>query len=108
MPVKLTVLYPSPDDESHFEKHYTGVHVGLSRQVPGLQRFESARVVGTPDGSPPSYYRVAELTFADLEALRQAYDSEAGREAADDVRNLCPDGARMLICELDEHGLDGS
>ena len=45
MTVKLVVLYTHPDDADAFDQHYLDVHMPLVNKLPGLQRFESGRIV---------------------------------------------------------------
>ena len=65
MTVKLVVLYTQPEQPEEFERHYTEQHVPLVHAIPGLQQFDAGRFVSAGDGGELSYYRIAELTFAD-------------------------------------------
>jgi hypothetical protein len=47
----------------------------------GITKFVASRVVGTPDGSPAPFYRVAELHFPSLEALQTAAASPSAQKA---------------------------
>jgi uncharacterized protein (TIGR02118 family) len=77
--VKAVVLYHPPEDPEAFERYYADTHTGLAKAIPGLQRFEAARGVATPDGSAVPYQRIAELTFEDMDALQAALGSEGAR-----------------------------
>ena len=46
--IRLTVAYNQPSDADAFYKHYENVHVGLAKAIPGLEKFEWSKVVGTP------------------------------------------------------------
>jgi uncharacterized protein (TIGR02118 family) len=35
---QMVVIYKTPKDTVAFEKHYSGVHVPLAKQLPGLRR----------------------------------------------------------------------
>src|SRR5215213_3755587 len=61
--VKLTVLYGHPDDSDAFEEYYANTHLPLVEKMPNLQRYEAARIVATPDGSEPPYYRSSRVTM---------------------------------------------
>ena len=87
--MKVTVLYTPPTDPEAFEEHYLATHGPLVLQMPGLVRLETARQVGTPDGSPSPYYRTAELYFDDMDALGKAFGSDPGKAAAKDAADLC-------------------
>jgi len=67
---KLTIQYFDPADADDFETAYRERHVPLVHAVPGLERF----TISLPhsDGAP---YLVAELWFADGEALSTARTS---------------------------------
>ncbi len=47
--VKLTVLYAHPDDPDAFEEYYADTLVPLVDEIPNLQRYEAARIIGTPE-----------------------------------------------------------
>ncbi|WP_329557327.1 EthD family reductase [Streptomyces sp. NBC_00696] len=102
MTVKLMVLYTRPVDGDAFDEHYRGVHAPLVEAVPGLQRWESARVAGAADGGGQTFHRVAELYFTDMESLEAALGSEEGRATGRDYRQIAPLGSRMFIAALDE------
>ena len=80
---KLVVLYPYPQDVDAFERAYTDEHVPMVNEntMKGITKFVATKVVGTADGSPPPFYRMAELYFPSLETL-QACASSAGAQAA--------------------------
>ena len=66
--VKGTALFGHPEDPDAFEEYYANTHVPLVQKIPNLLRFEPARIVATPAGSEPSYYRIGELYFEDMRA----------------------------------------
>jgi uncharacterized protein (TIGR02118 family) len=99
--VKVIVLYGQPSDPDAFEQHYAGTHVPLADKIPDLRLFEASRVVATPDGSEPPYYRVAELSFDSLEALQAALSSPEGQETVADIPNFASGGATVLIAQVD-------
>lgn len=101
MTVKLVVLYTAPDDLDAFEDHYRTVHGPLVDKVPGLLRWEGARIVAAGDGGEQSYYRSAELYFADHDALQAALASEQGRATAADYERIAPAGSRLFVAEVD-------
>ncbi len=80
---KIIVLYPYPADVEVFEKAYTEEHMPLvsPETLPGLVKFVGTRFIGTADGSPPPFYRMAELYYPSLEAL-QAAASSVGAQTA--------------------------
>jgi uncharacterized protein (TIGR02118 family) len=60
---KVVVLYPAPRDVDSFERAYTRDHAPMvtAQNFKGITRFVASKVVGTPDGSPAPFYRIAEL-----------------------------------------------
>ena len=102
MTVKLVVLYTQPENGDSFDEHYLGVHAPLVEKIPGLQRWESARVVAAPDGGEQTYFRIAELYFSDLEALQAALGSAEGQATAGDFQQIAPPGSRMFIAAVDD------
>ncbi|MBV9050490.1 MAG: EthD family reductase [Solirubrobacterales bacterium] len=97
--VKIVVLYGHPSDPAAFENYYANNHRPLVAKVPNLQRFEAGRIIGTPDGSEASFYRVAELWFNGQEELQAAMSSPEGQETAGDLPNFATGGATVLIAE---------
>ena len=102
MTVKLVVLYTHPDDPDVFDRHYFDTHAPLVKVIPGLQRFETGRLVGAPDGGEQPYHRVAELYFADQAALEAAFGTDEGKAAAADYQQIAPPGSRMFAQALDD------
>ena len=97
MTVKLVVLYTQPDDPEAFDQHYRDTHAPLVHKLPGLQRLETGRFVAAIDGGDKPFYRVAELYFADQEALNAAFGSDEGKATAGDYQQIAPRGSRMFL-----------
>ena len=102
MTVKLVVLYTQPENPDAFDEHYLGVHMPLAAKLPGLQRAETGRIVSALDGGEQTYYRVAELYFADQDALGAAFGTDEGKATAADYQQIAPPGSRMFIETLDD------
>lgn len=101
MTVKLVVLYTQPDDPDAFDEQYLSVHVPLVEKLPGLQRFETGKFTMALDGGEQTYHRLAELYFADQDAMNAAFGSPEGAETAADYGQIAPPGSRMLIEVID-------
>src|SRR5712692_6460769 len=101
MTVKLVVLYTQPEDAGAFDQHYLGVHMPLVAKIPGLQRAEAGRIVSAFDGGEQTYHRVAELYFADQEALGAGFATDEGKATAADYQKIAPPGSRMFVEALD-------
>ena len=102
MTVKLVVLYTHPDDPDAFDRYYFDTHVPLVTVIPGMQRAETGRLVAALDGGERTYYRVAELYFADQAALEAAFGSDQGKATAADYQQIAPPGSRMFIQAIDD------
>jgi uncharacterized protein (TIGR02118 family) len=102
MTVKLVVLYTQPTDPNGFDAHYLDTHMPLVHALPGLQRTETGRFVAALDGGETTYYRCAELYFADQVAMDSAFGSTEGQATAADYGQIAPPGSRMFIEYLDD------
>jgi uncharacterized protein (TIGR02118 family) len=101
MTVKLVVLYTQPGDGEEFDRHYLAVHGPLVAKIPGLDRWEGARIVAAPDGGEQTYHRIAELYFSDMDALGAALGTDEGKATAADYGQIAPPGSRMFIASVD-------
>jgi uncharacterized protein (TIGR02118 family) len=100
--VKLTVLYGHPKDPAAFERYYLDTHTPMALKVKGVRRFEVAKVVATADGSPPPYYRIADLYFDSVQHLQECLGSKEGQAAAADIANFASGGATLLIADVQD------
>jgi uncharacterized protein (TIGR02118 family) len=99
--VKAVVLYGPPEDADAFERYYADTHTALATAIPGLQRFEAAKGIATPDGSDLPCQRIAELTFEDMNALQAGLGSEEGQAAVTDIANFATGGVTIFFAEID-------
>src|SRR5690242_20320676 len=97
MAAKVVVLYGKPDDPDAFDAHYHDVHAPLVEKIPGLQRWSQAKIVAAADGGDVPYHLIVELHFADPSDIDAAFGSDEGKAAADDYRQIAPDGSRMFV-----------
>ena len=102
MTVKLVVLYTRPADADAFDRHYLDVHMPLVGKIPGLQRAEAGRITAALDGGEQTFYRAAELYFADTDALQAGLGSAEGKATAADYRKIAPPGSRMFVEAIDD------
>ncbi len=61
-------------------------------RLPGLQRAEAGRLTAALDGGGQTFYRIAELYFADQAAMNTALGSPEGQATAADSRRSHPPG----------------
>ena len=99
--VKLSVLYGPPDDPATFEDYYGSTHVPLAAKIPDVARFEASLVIGTPDGSPAAYHRIAEVWFESAAVLDASMGSAEGQAAVADIPNFASGGATVVISTID-------
>lgn len=99
--VKLTALYKKPADPQEFDRHYYDIHIPLATAMPGLRRFEVAKITGAPGGESP-YHLIADLYFDDFEALKTAMSSPEGKAAAKDVGTFAKDIVQMMFSQVEE------
>jgi len=99
--VKLIVLYLPPTSPSDFEAYYAETHGPLVDKIPGLQRFEPAKVIGAPGGGEAKYYRIAELYFDSPSDLEAALESPEGQAAVEDLDNFATGGVEVFVAEVE-------
>lgn len=101
---KLIVLYPTPRDVNAFERAYTQDHAPMvtPQTFKGINRFVASKVVGTPDGSAPPFYRIAELHFPSMEALQAAAASAPAQEAVAHAVSISSGGKPVFLVAEEE------
>lgn len=101
---KVVVLYPTPPDQSAFERAYTQDHAPMvtGQNFTGIQKFVASRVVGTPDGSAPPFCRIAELHFPSMEALQAAVASASAQKVVAHAFSISSGGAPMILVAEEE------
>jgi uncharacterized protein (TIGR02118 family) len=100
--VKLIVAYKHPTDSDEFERRYQSEHVEMARRIPHMSRIEFGKVVGLMDGSPAPYHRIAELYFADAEAMGQAAGSEEGKAAIGHAAEIGTGGLDAMVVQVED------
>jgi uncharacterized protein (TIGR02118 family) len=98
--VKMSILYGHPQDPAAFEKYYAETHLPLAGKMQGVRKLELAKVVATPGGGAPAYYRLADLYFDDAEQMKQAMGMPEAKAAVADLSNFATGGVTVLISEL--------
>ena len=99
---KLIVLYPPPADVAAFERRYVDEHAPMVHtQIPGLSKFVSAKVLGTPAGAAP-YQRVAELYFDSMASLQAAMASPDAQAVVAHAMEISTGGAPVVLIAEDD------
>lgn len=99
--VKLIALYKNPTDKASFDDNYFNSHVPLAMKMPGLMKVEVSRVIGSPLGES-QYYLMAELYFANKEALDAAMGSPEGKASAKNLMGFAKELVYMMFAEVEE------
>jgi uncharacterized protein (TIGR02118 family) len=96
---KLIVVYPAPRDVKEFERAYTQDHAPMvtAQNFKGIKKFIASKVVGTADGSPAPFHRIAELHFASMEALQAAAASPSAQKAVAHAISISSGGKPIFL-----------
>jgi uncharacterized protein (TIGR02118 family) len=95
---KLIAMYTKPADEAAFNARYFPAHVDLVKKLPGLQRIEVSRGLG----KDATYWLMAQMTFADRDALMAALGSPEAKATIADVNEFAGDIVTVqLVDELE-------
>ena len=95
---KIVVIYPRPTDVDAFEKAYVEEHVPLAvEKIKGATKFVATKVVGTPDGSTPPFYRIAEFYFPSMQALQDCAASAGAQEAVGHAFAISTGGPPIVL-----------
>jgi uncharacterized protein (TIGR02118 family) len=107
--VKLLVIYPRPKDIAVFEKLYQEEHVPMAvDKLAGKTKFVATKVLGTPDGTPPPFYRIAEVHFPSMEALQACAQSAGGKETVTHAVKISSGGAPIFLVAEEQTFMFGS
>lgn len=94
---KMTVIYKTPKDIAFFERHYFEVHVPLAKQLPGLIQYEINDGAIASTISHADVYRIANLYFDSMEAMKKSFASEIGQQCAADRKVFAPNNEDVQI-----------
>ena len=101
---KVIVLYPAPRDVTAFERAYTQDHAPMvtPQTFKGLTKFAASKIVGTPDGSPAPFSRIAELHFPSMEVLQAAAASAPAQKAVAHAISISNGGMPIFLVAEEE------
>jgi uncharacterized protein (TIGR02118 family) len=102
MTVKLVVMYTHPDDADAFEQHYTGTHMPLVSQIPGLQPGRDWQGRRGHRRRREDVLRITELYFADDAALQAGFGCAEGQATTADYQQIAPPGSRMFVVPVED------
>jgi uncharacterized protein (TIGR02118 family) len=83
-----------------FEKYYEEKPLPIAGKIKGVEKVEISKFIGTPDGSKPSQYRMAELYFNSIEELQKQMGSPEGQAAVGDIPNFATGGVDVAIAQV--------
>jgi uncharacterized protein (TIGR02118 family) len=99
---KLVVIYPYPADVEAFEKAYVEDHVPMAKKIKGVTKFVATKALGAPDGQTPPFYRIAELHFPSVEALKESAASAEAQEAVAHAVSISSGGKPIFLVAQEE------
>ena len=100
---KIVVIYPRPTDVDAFEKAYVEEHVPMAKEkIKGVTKFVATKVLGTPDGSTPPFYRIAELYFPSMQSLQDSAASPGTQEAVAHAFSISTGGNPIILVAEEE------
>ena len=100
---KLIVIYPYPTDVEVFEKAYIDDHVPMAKEkIKGVTKFVATKVLGTPDGQTPPFYRIAELHFPSIDVLKESAGSSGAQEAVGHAISISSGGKPIFLVAEEE------
>ena len=96
---KVIVMYPTPRDIDAFEQSYEQDHAPMvtPQTFQGMTKFVASKILGTPDGSPPPFHRIAELHFPSMEVLQAAASSTSGQKAVAHAVEISTGGKPIFL-----------
>jgi uncharacterized protein (TIGR02118 family) len=100
--VKLIVIYPSPQNVGAFEKIYQNEHVPLAvTKLVGKSKIVATKVLGSPQGTR-FFYRIAEVDFPSMQALRACAASDGGKEVLAHTVKISSGGPPIFLVAEEE------
>lgn len=98
MPAKIIVLFGKPKDPELFDRQYWEEHIPIAKQMPGLRKYTVQKILPPPKGDP-AFYQVVELEFDNMQTLKTATSSQAGRESTRHGAQIATGGMTILFAE---------
>ena len=94
----LVAVYQTPKDTSAFDAHYANVHTPLVEKIPGLLELRVSKIHNTLMGSA-DIYLIAQMVFADREALDAAMTSDENKAAGRDLGTFARGLVTLCVAE---------
>ncbi len=101
---KLVALYKQPANPQSFDESYFKTHLPLISKVPGIQKTVITRFTRTLTGE--GFYLMAEMFFADKDALKSAMKSPEMAEAGENLDTFAKGLYVLSFAEEEKSGLN--
>jgi uncharacterized protein (TIGR02118 family) len=87
--IKSVILWNLPEGwtSEEFERKYFTEHVPLMQRRPGVSKYVVTKFLPNADGTPPKFYRMAEVYYPDLEAMEKARNSNVANIARQQLKD---------------------
>ncbi len=95
--MKLVAIYKQPQDPAAFDEAYFKTHLPLIAKVPGLQKTVVSRFTRSLMGE--KYYLMAEMYFADIDALKAAMKSPEMAAAGENLNTFAEGLVTMAFAD---------
>jgi uncharacterized protein (TIGR02118 family) len=95
--MKLVALYKQPAEPAAFDKAYFESHLPLIKKVPGLEKTVISRFTRTLAGE--GFYMMAEMYFADGEALKGGMKSPEMAAAGENLKSFAEGLVTLMFAE---------
>lgn len=95
--MKLVALYKQPLDAAAFDEAYFNSHMPLISRVPGLKKTIITRFTRTLVGE--GYYMMAEMFFADADALKAGMKSPEMAAAGENLNTFAEGLVTLMFAD---------
>lgn len=99
---RMVVIYRTPKSVEAFDRHYLGVHIPLSKQIPGLRKYEVSKGPIVTVAGRADVHLIGTLYFDDMAAIKSAFASPEGQAAGADRRLFAPDDSGFEMFLFDD------
>ncbi|MQC26578.1 MAG: EthD family reductase [Chloroflexi bacterium] len=96
--MKLIALYKQPDDPEAFDTAYFGQHIPLIKEVPGLLDVKAVKPTRVLVGEDAPYL-IAEMSFADKDALKAGLNSPEMAAAGENLDSFAKGQYTLMMGE---------